>query len=87
MKPIIASQTVFLNAGQTGVVLEGDRTARFLIVRKGQEITEKELSRYPGARELVVGEQAPAPQETEAEEEPEHDKKHKKPHRKVQLED
>lgn len=56
-KPIIAQNTVFLNAAQDAAVLEGDPTARYLIVRKGQEISEVQAAKYTNSLALILGEQ------------------------------
>lgn len=57
---MIAKQTVFLNAARNKALPEGDSGARFLLVRRGHDIEQSSLSKYPGALELVNSEVATA---------------------------
>lgn len=61
---MFARQTVFLSEDRKRAVPEGDKAARFLLVRQGQEIPDAITKRYEGAAELIQSEpssQAPAP--------------------------
>lgn len=50
---MISSQTVFLNADRTKAVKEGDKDAKFLLVKEGVEISEAEAAKYEGAAALI----------------------------------
>jgi hypothetical protein len=52
---MISKQTIYRT--QDGrAVPEGDKDARFLIVRAGSEISEKEIAKFEGAAELAGAE-------------------------------
>lgn len=53
---MIAKQTVYLDATKTKAVPEGHADARFLLVREGAEIDEKEFEQYEGADKLIGSE-------------------------------
>lgn len=43
---MIAKETLFLNADKSKAVPQGDKDARFLLVREGQEISEADAEKY-----------------------------------------
>lgn len=52
---MIAKATVFLTADRTQAVSEGSPDAKVKLVHAGQEISQAEAERYPGALELIGG--------------------------------
>lgn len=53
---MIAKATVYLNEDRTKAVPSGDKSAKFLLVREGTEIADKELEKYEGATALAGSE-------------------------------
>lgn len=50
---MIAKQSVYLNTDRSKAVAEGDKDARWLLVREGHEISEGEADKYDGAASLI----------------------------------
>jgi hypothetical protein len=50
---MIAKQSVYLTADRKTAVPEGDKGARFLLVREGHEVNDAVLDRYENAESLV----------------------------------
>lgn len=48
-----SSQAVFLNQDRTKAVKEGDKDAKFLLVREGGEISDEQAAKYEGAAALI----------------------------------
>lgn len=59
---MIAKQTVYLTEDRKNAVPEGDKDARFLLVRAGHEVNEAELEKYEGAQDLVTTESKVKPE-------------------------
>lgn len=52
---MIARATVYLDGSRTQAVGADDPKGRFLLVKQGAEISQREAERYPGAVELIGG--------------------------------
>lgn len=57
---MFARQTVFTDEARAVAVPDGDKRAKFLLVRAGQEIEPSQYSKFEGAAELIEPEKAPA---------------------------
>jgi len=53
-----ATSTVYLTADRKRAVAEGDKDARFLLVRAGGEIEEVQFEKYEGAAALIGSKKA-----------------------------
>lgn len=64
---MISSQTVYLNSDRTKAVKEGDKDAKFLLVREGGEISDEQAAKYEGAAALIGrgGSKKAEPEKTE----------------------
>ena len=50
---MIAKQTAFFTGDRKRIVAESDPEAKFLFVREGCEVSDSEVTKYPGAAELI----------------------------------
>lgn len=50
---MISKQNVYLNGDRSRAVSEGDKDAKFLLVREGHSIEEGEAEKYDGALDLI----------------------------------